>query len=78
MRLRIGVLCWFASGVPFGLILGLSGLWLTLTLGFEIMLGIIGIALAGTSFANTIKSVGWRRAPAAALRTLVRGVPEQA
>jgi len=77
-RLRIGVLCWFASWVPFGLILGLSGLWLTLTLGFEIMLGILGIALAGSSFATAIKSVGWRRAPAVALRTLVKGSPEPA
>ena len=78
MKLRIGVLCWFASWVPFGLILGLSGLWLTLTLGFEIMLGIVGIALAGSSFANTIKSVGWRHAPGAAFRTLVTGSPERA
>jgi hypothetical protein len=76
-RLRVGVLCWFASWVPFGLILGLSGLWLTVTLAFEIVLGIVGIALAGTSFANAIKSVGWRRAPATAFRTLITGTPER-
>jgi hypothetical protein len=71
--MRLGVLFWLMSWVPYGLLLGLTGAWLTLTLGFEVALGIIGIALAGSAFADAIKSVGWRRAPSLAVRTLVSG-----
>src|SRR3954454_20359439 len=32
VRLRIGVLLWALSWIPYGLLLGLSGLWLTVSL----------------------------------------------
>lgn len=73
MRLRFGVLLWLLSWIPYGVILGVSGLWFTITLGFEFLLGILGIALAGSSFAQTVKTVGWRHAPAAAWRALLYG-----
>ena len=50
MKLRIGILLWALSWVPYGLILGLSGAALTVAWGVEITLGIVGIALVGTEF----------------------------
>ena len=73
MRLRIGVVMWGLSWIPYGLLLGLSGLWLTVTLTFEILLGIIGIALAGTEFGRAVKEKGWRRAPGVAWHALLHG-----
>jgi hypothetical protein len=75
MRLRVGVVLWGMSWIPYGLILGLSGLWLTLSWGFEIMLGIVGIALAGSVFAAAVKAKGWRGAPGIAWDTLLHGSP---
>jgi hypothetical protein len=73
MKLRFGVLVWLLSWVPYGVLLGVSGVWYAVTLAFEVLLGLVGIALAGSSFADTVKAVGWRRAPAAALHALVSG-----
>jgi hypothetical protein len=46
---------------------------LTLAWGFEIALGIIGIALAGGAFASAVKAKGWRGAPRIAWDTLLHG-----
>jgi hypothetical protein len=73
MKLRIGVVLWMLSWIPYGIILGLSGTALTLAWGIEIMLGIVGLALAGTEFAQAVKTKGWRRAPGVALHALVHG-----
>jgi len=64
VRLRVGVILWLLSWVPYGVILDLSGVWLTLSWGIEILLGITGLALAGTEVADAIKANGWKRAPA--------------
>ncbi|HET7488425.1 MAG TPA: hypothetical protein VFJ85_10895 [Acidimicrobiales bacterium] len=73
MRLRIGVVLWVLSWVPYGILLRLSGAWLTLAWTFEIVLGLVGIALAGSEFALLVKARGWRGAPAVAWTTLVHG-----
>ena len=73
MRLRVGVILWAMSWIPYGLILGLSGVWLTLSWGFEVLLGILGIALAGTAFASAVKAKGWRGAPQVAWDSLLHG-----
>ncbi len=73
MKLRIGIILWILSWVPYGLILGLSGAWLTAAWVVEILLGITGLALAGTEFAQAVKVKGWKGAPAVAWRTLVHG-----
>src|SRR6185369_3559917 len=70
VKLRVGVLLWALSWVPYGLILGLSGWWFTLSWAFEILLGLSGIALAGSEFAQAVKAHGWRGAPKAAWRAL--------
>jgi hypothetical protein len=73
VKLRIGVVLWLLSWVPYGVLLGLSGVWLTLSWTFEIALGIAGLALAGTEFAQAVKQRGWRGAPRVAWSALVHG-----
>lgn len=73
MRLRVGAVLWFLSWVPYGIILGLDGAALTAAWAFEILLGIVGIALAGSEFAAAVKAEGWKRAPRVAWRALVHG-----
>lgn len=73
MKLRLGIALWVLSWVPYGLILGLSGAWLTVAWTVEIALGIIGLAIAGSEFAQAIKDRGWRGAPAVAWQAMLRG-----
>ena len=67
------MLLWILSWIPYGIILGLDGLWLTVSLTFEILLGIVGIALAGTEFGQAVKTNGWKRAPGIAWHALIHG-----
>jgi hypothetical protein len=71
LRLRAGVVLWFASWVPYGVLLGLSSPWLELSWAFEVLLGVLGVALAGSVFAASVKEAGWRHAPGVAWRTLL-------
>jgi hypothetical protein len=73
VRLRLGISLWLLSWIPYGLILGLSGVWLTLSWGFEILLGLTGLALAGKEFADAVKRHGWKGAPAVAWRAFRDG-----
>jgi hypothetical protein len=70
VKLRIGVVLWVLSWVPYGVIFGLSGWMLTLSWTAEVLLGVSGLALAGSEFAQAVKEHGWRGAPSAAWRTL--------
>jgi hypothetical protein len=73
VKLRVGVMLWLLSWVPYGIVLGLSGIWLTLSWLFEIALGVTGLALAGTEFGQAVKQRGWRGAPRVAWQALLRG-----
>ena len=73
VKLRLGIALWLLSWVPYGLILGLSGAWLTVAWAVEIAMGIVGLALSGTEFASAVKDRGWRGAPAVAWRAMLRG-----
>lgn len=73
MRFRLGVLLWLLSWVPYGVVLGLSGLWLTVSWTVEVILGIVGIGLAGSEFARAVKQRGWKRAPGVAWQALIHG-----
>jgi hypothetical protein len=64
---------WALSWVPYGVLLGLSGIWLALSWSFEVALGVAGIALAGGVFAAAVKAKGWRGAPAVAWHSFVHG-----
>jgi hypothetical protein len=73
MKLRLGITLWLLSWVPYGLILGLSGAWLTAAWMVEILLGITGLAIAGTEFAEAVKDRGWKGAPAVAWQAMLHG-----
>ena len=73
MKLRLGITLWILSWVPYGLILGLSGAGLTAAWTVEILMGIVGLAIAGTEFAQAIKDSGWKGAPAIAWHAMLRG-----
>jgi hypothetical protein len=72
-RLRVGVVLWALSWVPYGVILGLSGWALTMSWLVEILLGITGLVLTGGEFATVVKASGWRHAPKIAFQTFVHG-----
>ena len=73
MKLRIGIILWALSWIPYGVILGLKDAALTLAWAFEITLGIVGLALAGSEFAQAVKEKGWKGAPKVAWRALRHG-----
>jgi hypothetical protein len=73
VKLRLGIVLWILSWVPYGLIFNLSGASLTLAWAFEILLGITGLAIAGTEFARAVKDKGWKGAPKIAWRSLIDG-----
>ncbi len=73
MKLRVGVVLWILSWIPYGVILGLDGKALTLAWAVEILLGIVGLALAGTEFAQAVKAKGWKHAPGVAWHALLHG-----
>ncbi len=71
MRLRIGVLLWILSWVPFAVIVGATGTARVAIWTIQVVVGVIGIAVAGSGFAVAVRSVGWRHAPAVAWRSLI-------
>jgi hypothetical protein len=73
VKLRLGVVLWLLSWIPYGIILGLNGTALTVAWAIEILLGIAGLALAGTEFAQAVKAEGWKRAPGLAWHALLHG-----
>lgn len=73
MRLRIGIVLWLMSWVPFAVIVGADGTERAAIWTAQVVIGILGLALAGTAFATMVKTVGWQHAPGAAWRTLLHG-----
>jgi hypothetical protein len=73
VRLRIGIVLWLMSWVPFAAIVGADSAERAAIWTAQVVIGILGLALAGTAFATMVKTVGWRHAPAAAWRTLLHG-----
>jgi hypothetical protein len=73
VRLRIGVVLWLLSWVPFAVIVGATGSARVIIWTVQVIVGIVGLAVAGGVFAATVRSVGWRHAPAMAWRSLAHG-----
>ncbi len=73
MRLRVGVILWLLSWVPFAVLFGVSGDARVMIWTVQVVVGILGLAIAGTAFATGVKAVGWRHAPALAWRSLLHG-----
>ncbi|MGO8870675.1 MAG: hypothetical protein ACLQPH_04600 [Acidimicrobiales bacterium] len=73
MKIRLGIVLWILSWVPYGLILGLSGTSLTVAWIVEILLGITGLGVAGSEFAQAVKDKGWKGAPSIAWSSILHG-----
>ncbi len=71
MRLRIGVILWILSWIPFAVIVGADGAARVAIWTIQVVVGVIGIAVAGSGFAVAVRSVGWRHAPGVAWRSLI-------
>ena len=76
LRLRVGIGLWVCSWIPFGSItlaiaraMGANPsdqaahVYLMTTLTIEIIIGIIGVALAGGEAIAILKTVGWKHLP---------------
>ncbi len=86
LRLRIGVFLWVCSWIPFGSItlaiaraLGAdpadqaAHVYLMTTLTIEIVIGVVGVALAGSEAIAILKRVGWKHLPRAVWTILRTG-----
>jgi len=76
-RIRAGLGLWLASWVPFAVILRLNGWAFVAVIVAEIILGLVGLVLAGPVVADQVKHVGWRRALPVIGRLLRRPKGEQ-
>ena len=72
-KLRAGILLWLISWVPIPILFGINGWARYAVWGVQIVVGLAGLALAGSAFFDAVKQLGWRRAPAALGRALIHG-----
>ena len=72
-KLRTGILLWLLSWVPIPILFGITGPARYAVWGVQIVIGLAGLALAGSAFFEAVKQLGWKRAPAALGRALIRG-----
>jgi hypothetical protein len=77
-KLRAGILLWLLSWLPIPVLFGISGPARYAVWGVQIVIGLAGLALAGSAFFDAVKRLGWRRAPAALGRALIRGDDQRA
>jgi hypothetical protein len=71
--LRLGVGLWLLSWAPIAVIFSIHGNARVAVWTVQVLLGIAGIALAGSAFAAAVKGVGWRHAPGVVGFVFVRG-----
>jgi hypothetical protein len=73
VRLRIGILLWLTSWVPFAVIFGANGTMVPVIWTLQIIVGIAGLAICGHELAQHVKTAGWRHAPGIAWHVLLHG-----
>src|SRR5262245_61667303 len=73
VRLRLGVLLWLLSWMPIAVVVGATGPERVAIWTAQVIIGLVGLALAGTAFAAAVRTVGWRHAPGLAWRSLLHG-----
>jgi hypothetical protein len=73
LRLRVGIVLWGVSWLPVAELVGATRSARLAIWGLQIIVGLVGIALAGSTFVGAVKGVGWRRAPGVLWRGLVHG-----
>ena len=78
VRMRLGVTLWALSWVPYGLILGLAGAWLTVGVGLRVRTRPRRDRHRGRRVHRAVKGQGWRRASAVAWEALRHGDTVQA
>ena len=85
-RLRVGLAIWLVSWVPFPVILLAIGhrfgwgqddasasRFLAIAWTVQIVLGLVGVAIAGSAAIGVVKAVGWRRLPRVAWAAIRHG-----
>lgn len=72
-RLRLGLALWLVSWLPVAQLVGARQAARLAIWGVQIAIGLVGIALAGSTFVASVKSVGWRRAPGVLWHAFLRG-----
>jgi len=77
-RLRLGIILWLVSWLPVPILLGVSGEGRYVIWGVQIVIGAIGLVLAGSAFFDAVKRLGWKQAPTALARALIHGDGESA
>src|SRR5271157_2797488 len=61
LKVRVGIALWLLSWIPFALILRLDGWIFAVVVLAEVVVGLIGLGLAGSAFARVVRHAGWRQ-----------------
>jgi hypothetical protein len=72
-RLRAGIVLCAVSWMPIAALLGASTTLRLVIWTAQILVGMAGVALAGSTFVAAVKRVGWRKAPRILWRGLIHG-----
>ena len=75
VRIRIGVGLWIVSFFPLAALLHSDTQERLVIWTIQFVIGIVGLAIAGTAVAEVVKAAGWRHAPRAAWRSFLTGRP---
>lgn len=77
MRIRFGLGLWVLSFAPLALLVHANAKQTALIWSAQIVMGLVGLAIAGSAVASVVKTAGWRHAPAAAWESFKTGRPPQ-
>jgi len=61
LRVRVGIALWLASWIPFAVIFRLDGWAFLVAILVEIIVGLIGLAVAGSEVAREVRRAGWQQ-----------------
>ena len=75
LALRVGVILFVVSWLPIPWLFGIDGGGRAAIWTVQVIIGLIGLAIAGREFVALIKSYGRRRAPKAMWNALIHGRP---
>jgi hypothetical protein len=73
VRLRIGAALWLLSWFPFAVLFGVTGSARVVIWTIQVMMGLVGLVVAGSVFAAAVREVGWRHAPSMVWSSLIHG-----
>ena len=70
VRIRVGIVLVLASWFPIAWLISASSELRAVIWGIQIVVGLIGVAIAGSETIRIAKSVGWRKSPRVVWRLL--------